>query len=141
MVLGKIAAAALVASLPGGWVAGVTGVTAVVSLVGERMKLKAKRNKEKDFKTTGAVNDVKANGKTSSAIEWAALNCKLEKKGETRSILRDAGGAAKPGRMLAIMGPSGSGKTTLLTALAGIMPKSKNITLSGYTNSGVCGFC
>ena len=131
MVLGKIAAAALVASLPGGWVAGVTGVTAVVSLVGERMKLKAKRNKEKDFKTTGAVNDVKANGKTSSAIEWAALNCKLEKKGETRSILRDAGGAAKPGRMLAIMGPSGSGKTTLLTALAGIMPKSKNITLSG----------
>lgn len=45
-------------------------------------------------------------------------------------------GAAKPGRLLAIMGPSGSGKTSLLNTLAMQVPASKRLTLTGELTAG-----
>ena len=44
-------------------------------------------------------------------LEWQDLRCSVtnKKTGSTRELLAVAGGAAKPGRLLAIMGPSGSG--------------------------------
>jgi ABC-type multidrug transport system ATPase subunit len=49
-----------------------------------------------------------------------------------RTVLDGVAGAAKPGRVLAIMGPSGSGKTTLLNALAGQVPARSRIRVEGY---------
>lgn len=40
-------------------------------------------------------------------------------------------GKADPGRLLAILGPSGSGKTTLLNVLAGQVPQSSAVQLTG----------
>ena len=48
-----------------------------------------------------------------------------------RTILRDVGGAARPGRLLAILGPSGSGKTSLLNVLARQVPFNPKMTLHG----------
>jgi ABC-type multidrug transport system ATPase subunit len=49
-----------------------------------------------------------------------------------RTLLDGVAGAAKPGRLLALMGPSGSGKTTLLNALAGQVPARSRVRVSGY---------
>lgn len=49
-----------------------------------------------------------------------------------RVVLDSVAGAARPGRLLAIMGPSGSGKTTLLNALAGQVPARSRIRVEGY---------
>jgi ABC-type transport system involved in cytochrome bd biosynthesis fused ATPase/permease subunit len=65
-------------------------------------------------------------------LEWSEVDCILSpKKGPKKTILNGVAGAARPGRLLALMGPSGSGKSTLLNALAGQMPAAKNITLRG----------
>lgn len=70
----------------------------------------------------------------SVTLTWRAVNCtrELSKGGEPpKVILENIAGAAKPGRVLAILGPSGSGKTTLLNALAGRIPAAKGLRLSG----------
>ncbi|PKU73431.1 ABC transporter G family member 7 [Dendrobium catenatum] len=51
---------------------------------------------------------------------------------QTRFLLTNVSGEAKPGRLLAIMGPSGSGKTTLLNVLAGQLAASPRLHLSGH---------
>lgn len=66
------------------------------------------------------------------ALEWSDLSCVLTtKEGGQKQLLSGVTGVARPGRLLALMGPSGSGKTTLLNALAGQLPQSKSMTLSG----------
>lgn len=46
-------------------------------------------------------------------------------------LLNKVSGEAKAGRLLAIMGPSGSGKTSLINVLAGQLPASGRLRLTG----------
>lgn len=65
-------------------------------------------------------------------VRWQDLTCALAVKGGgKRVLLEKLDGEALPGRLLAIMGPSGSGKTTLLNTLAGQVPASGKLDLSG----------
>jgi ABC-type multidrug transport system ATPase subunit len=65
-------------------------------------------------------------------LRWHNISCQLETKGgDTKQLLSIAGSTARPGRLLAIIGPSGAGKTTLLAALAGQVPVSQRMRLSG----------
>ncbi|XP_024021590.1 ABC transporter G family member 7 [Morus notabilis] len=66
-------------------------------------------------------------------IRWRNITCSLSDKRSksVRFFLKNVGGEAKPGRLLAIMGPSGSGKTTLLNVLAGQLTASQRLHLSG----------
>ncbi|KAL5553380.1 hypothetical protein UlMin_040781 [Ulmus minor] len=66
-------------------------------------------------------------------IRWRNITCSLSDKSSisVRFLLKNVGGEAKPGRLLAIMGPSGSGKTTLLNVLAGQVTASPRLHLSG----------
>lgn len=75
-------------------------------------------------------------------LRWRQLAATLEVgKGDattTKELLSLQGSVARPGRLLAIIGPSGAGKTTLLNALAGQVPVSKRMTLTGsVTVNGV----
>lgn len=79
-------------------------------------------------------------------LEWSNLSChwsskkqkKQQRKGEpgSKQILFGLSGAARPGRLLALMGPSGSGKTTLLNSLASHVPANTGMRLTGelYVN-------
>jgi ABC-type multidrug transport system ATPase subunit len=65
-------------------------------------------------------------------LEWSHLSCFLAGPGGAERVLLDGlSGAARPGRVLALIGPSGAGKTTLLAALAGQMPRSSRVRLEG----------
>ena len=52
------------------------------------------------------------------------LGLGLFRKSRRFTILRDASGVLKPGRLTLLLGPPGSGKTTLLKALSGKLHKS-----------------
>ncbi|KAL5570123.1 hypothetical protein UlMin_026698 [Ulmus minor] len=64
---------------------------------------------------------------------WRNITCSLSDKSSTsvQFLLKNVGGEAKSGRLLAIMGPSGSGKMTLLNVLAGQVMASPRLHLSG----------
>ncbi|KAL5559269.1 hypothetical protein UlMin_035480 [Ulmus minor] len=66
-------------------------------------------------------------------IRWRNITCSLSDKSSTsvQCLLKNLGGEAKSGRLLAIMGPSGSGKTTLLNVLVGQVMASPRLHLSG----------
>ena len=131
-LLGKIAAAAVIASLPINQtvVTTVTVISTTATVISNIRGRGGKQGGTRENKTS-SENEGSLHSKGLS-IEWANLNCELEVKDEaSRNILTNAVGKASPGRMLAIMGPSGSGKTTLLTALSSQMPKSDQITLKG----------
>lgn len=71
---------------------------------------------------------------TSVTISWGSVNCTFtdpKSPVTPKRILQNAAGVARPGRILAILGPSGSGKTTLLNSIAGQVPFSKKLTLTG----------
>ncbi|MED6135634.1 drug-responsive transcription factor pdr3 [Stylosanthes scabra] len=61
----------------------------------------------------------------------------LQSQNTRISIIKDASGIIKPGRMTLLLGPPGSGKTTLLLALAGKLDHSLKvqgeISYNGYT--------
>ena len=63
-------------------------------------------------------------------IELAVETKTKKTKTKTTSILSNASGEAKAGRLLAIVGPSGAGKTSLLNALAKRVPR-KGARLTG----------
>ncbi|KAL2633644.1 hypothetical protein R1flu_005123 [Riccia fluitans] len=67
-------------------------------------------------------------------VQWRNINCVLMEKsgGVNKEVLKTISGEAKPGRLLAIMGPSGSGKTSLINILAGQLPASKRMRLTGH---------
>ncbi|QDZ23790.1 ABC transporter [Chloropicon primus] len=125
-VLLQMGLSAVVASLPAtkGVAIGLAGIAA--SLEGAKRLSRRRRGRKTRSGEEGVILE------KCSSVKWAGVTCEYrEKGGSERTILKDAVGIAEPGRMMAIMGPSGSGKTTLLSALAGQMPKSKKVTLSG----------
>lgn len=66
-------------------------------------------------------------------VSWCDVTMTLTSKrsGGTRRALDGCSGAARAGRLLAIMGPSGAGKSSLLNALAGQVPASGRVGLVG----------
>lgn len=90
------------------------------------MYLASKKSTSKGLQksTTKKSDDVKGKSATTSAQQ------------RPKRILDGVSGAAKPGRLLAIMGPSGSGKTSLLNTLAMQVPASKRLTLMGELTAG-----
>mmetsp|Transcript_33730 Transcript_33730/g.48833 ORF Transcript_33730/g.48833 Transcript_33730/m.48833 type:complete len:685 (-) Transcript_33730:31-2085(-) len=67
-------------------------------------------------------------------IDFEGIEMRLKQKGgKPDKLLLDGSirGKASSGRMLAIMGPSGAGKTTACLAIAGLVPDSKRISLTG----------
>ena len=54
------------------------------------------------------------------------------------TLLRDAGVAVQPGKVVAVMGPNGAGKSTLLRVLAGdLAPDAGEVTLDGVALADV----
>jgi len=66
-------------------------------------------------------------------LEWNDVSLKIARKSDDFLVLDGISGAARPGRLLAIMGPSGSGKSSLLLALAGQVADGRkgSVKLSG----------
>ena len=112
----KLKRAASAAALAGG---GGGGVELRWNNVSMRLAPKKKKKKKKRKKKA------KGGGKDAAAAAAA------EEEERPKRILDGVSGAAKPGRLLAIMGPSGSGKTSLLNTLAMQVPASKRLTLAG----------
>ena len=55
---------------------------------------------------------------TGVLFSWSHINVDTQpSKGETKQLVKDATGVARPGELVAIMGASGAGKSTLLNAL------------------------
>ncbi|CAM6085848.1 unnamed protein product [Calypogeia fissa] len=67
------------------------------------------------------------------SVQWKNVTCVLvDKSGHLgKVVLNNVSGEAKAGRLLAIMGPSGSGKTSLINVLAGQLPESGRLRLTG----------
>ncbi|KAK4530400.1 hypothetical protein CCYA_CCYA04G1257 [Cyanidiococcus yangmingshanensis] len=66
-------------------------------------------------------------------LEWSEVDVKVRDaaRHSWRTILSQSRGAARPGRILAIMGASGSGKSTLLRTLAGRLSSAGACTVKG----------
>jgi len=108
--------------------------SAGVNVVKGALEARRVRKARKEGGDTEAEGDVLDQHRVHPiTLEWRGLECAVRnpKTGHTKELLRGVSGAAKPGRLVAIMGPSGSGKTTLLNALAGQVPRTKGMTLRG----------
>ncbi|KAJ7559725.1 hypothetical protein O6H91_04G098100 [Diphasiastrum complanatum] len=99
---------------------------------------------EDDENSDKSVKDVEKAGTPVEPVtlKWHNITCILKNKSgkQVKELLKNASGAAKAGRLLAIMGPSGSGKTTLLNILAGQLPAAPHMKLTGllYVNGTPC---
>lgn len=112
-------------------------VTATATAAAAVRRVLRKRRTEQNSRPTQGVPTAATDEIT---LEWSDVTCLLIGKdgGKSRTILRNASGIAKPGRIMAVLGPSGSGKSTLLNALAGRVPASGNLSLHGsVTINGV----
>ena len=66
-------------------------------------------------------------------LTWREVSMTVRngRTGRTRRVLDACSGTARAGRLVAIMGPSGAGKSSLLNALAGQVPESARVMLTG----------
>ncbi|CEF97435.1 ABC-2 type transporter [Ostreococcus tauri] len=66
-------------------------------------------------------------------LTWREVSMTVRngRTGMTRRVLDACSGSARAGRLVAVMGPSGAGKSSLLNALAGQVPESARVMLTG----------
>eukprot|EP00466_Bigelowiella_natans_P018974 jgi/Bigna1/90187/estExt_fgenesh1_pg.C_640082 len=95
------------------------------------------------FSSKRGDDTAKENEEGSVTLKWYDISLTLKSKKSMEDMRpyacayawqwydRNHNAYCKSGRFLGIMGPSGAGKTTLLNALAGRVPASKNVALSG----------
>lgn len=103
-----------------------TLTTSAAQSLHKAIKRKPAPSTSTDLKPLETHND------DSVTLVWRDLSCRLEKKNSPSRLLLDrVSGAARPGRILAILGPSGAGKTTLLNSLASRIKASNFVSLSG----------
>ena len=122
-VVGLLLGTAIYAASPNARVK-CTLLASLFSLANKRRREKKKRRDQQEDKIDA--------GKP--LLKWKnielAVETKTKKTKKTTSILSNASGEAKAGRLLAIVGPSGAGKTSLLNALAKRVPR-KGARLTG----------
>lgn len=118
-----------------GRMASTLAITATLSAAAAiRRKLRDRRSSQSN--DTVAVNECIEITDESIVVEWSSVTCLLSAKKKNddsspRSLLQNASGIARPGRVVAILGPSGSGKSTLLNSLSGRLQASPSISLHG----------
>ncbi|KAJ0412707.1 hypothetical protein ATCC90586_002337 [Pythium insidiosum] len=85
-----------------------------------------------EVETPNAIGDSFAIEAPQLTLEWRNLNLQVKVKNsktkdvDTKRILSDVSGTARPGELLVIMGPSGAGKSSLLDCIAG-----RNVEVQG----------
>ena len=78
--------------------------------------------------TSTGEDDARATNDGTTDLVWRDVTVTVKK---ARRVLDGCDGAARAGRVLAVMGPSGGGKTSLLNALAGRTPAGGGVEAFG----------
>lgn len=103
---------------------------------------KGRRKQASSLPSSPSGADLAATGPVDIVFDGVTVTVPAGKKKApvaSKKILRGVSGAARAGRVTAIMGPSGSGKTTLLNVLAGQLAAGKGITVTGRVQAVVPG--
>ncbi|TPX32050.1 hypothetical protein SmJEL517_g04742 [Synchytrium microbalum] len=98
--------------------------------VSRRGRLARKMSLSKDYKARAfekvvdtiqkeTVNRYMGGDKVGVEVVWRDLVYTVKEKGRYKTIMKGVNGAARPGKILAVMGGSGAGKSSLLDVLSG----------------------